>query len=120
MRNDTLVLGASLKPDRYANMAVKKLRAYDYGVKAFGLQERQIADVAITKKLELYDTIDTITLYLNPRHQKGYYEYILALKPRRVIFNPGTENRDLMELLQRHGIESEIVCTLVLLSTGQY
>ena len=62
----------------------------------------------------------TITLYLNSQRQKAYYDYILGLKPQRIIFNPGTENLELIKLAKEQGIEIEIACTLVMLSTGAY
>ena len=120
MSKTTLVLGTSLKPNRYSNMAVKKLRAANMEVKAFGLKSGIIDDVTIDSELIAYPDIDTITLYLNPKVQKDYYDYILSLNPRRVIFNPGTENMELLELLKAKGIFSEIACTLVLLSIDQY
>ena len=68
-----------------------------------------------------YKNIDTVTLYLNPKRQEEYYDYIISLQPRRVIFNPGTENMEFIKLLKNNQIESEIACTLVLLSTtSQY
>ena len=89
-------------------------------VVAIGLKEGTVAGVSIiTKKLH-FDDIDTITLYLNAQRQVAYYDYILSLKPRRVIFNPGTENPELVRLLQNNNIQYEESCTLVLLSTNQY
>jgi len=120
MSKKTLVLGASLKPIRYSNIAVNKLRNYAHEVVAFGLREGIIADVNIDTELKLYKDLDTVTLYLNPVRQKEYYDYIISLKPKRVIFNPGTENPELYDLLKANGIDFEIACTLVLLSTNQY
>jgi len=77
-------------------------------------------DVEIFDKKQFFENIDTVTLYLNPERQKEYYDYILALNPRRVIFNPGTENIELMSLLKENNINSEVACTLVLLSSNQY
>ena len=70
--------------------------------------------------LKLYKNIHTVTLYLNPKHQKAYYDYLIELKPQRVIFNPGTENPIFYKRLKEAGISYEIDCTLVLLSTNQY
>ena len=120
MGKSTLVLGTSLKPDRYSNMAVKRLRSNNIEVRAFGLRSGDIGDVQIDTQLLDYQGIDTVSLYLNPKVQNSYYKYILSLKPRRVIFNPGTENMELAELLRDNGIQSEIACTLVLLAIGQY
>lgn len=120
MKKVTLVLGASLKEDRYSNKAIKKLRSKNIPVFAFGLRTGMVEDVAIETEKIAFKDIDTITLYLNPKRQEEYYDYILNLKPKRVIFNPGTENFDFIELLRKNKIEAEIACTLVLLSINQY
>ncbi|BAO76728.1 hypothetical protein WPG_2498 [Winogradskyella sp. PG-2] len=114
------MLGASLKPERYSNIAINRLRKYNHSVKAFGLRGGEVNDVIIDTELIHYDAIDTVTLYLNPQRQKVYYDYIIALKPNRVIFNPGTENSELYKLLDEYNIEYEAACTLVLLATRQY
>ena len=116
----TLVVGASENPQRYAFLAVNSLKKHGYEVEAIGLRPGMVGGLPIqTGKPELHD-IDTVTLYIGPRNQPESYEYILSLKPRRVIFNPGTENAEFEELLNRNGIETEQACTLVLLNTGQY
>ena len=120
MKKKTLVMGASLKPERYSNIAINRLKNYNHDVKAFGLKAGVVNSVTIDTDLLPYDAIDTITLYLNPKRQKAYYDYIISLKPSRVIFNPGTENLDFYEVLNENDIEYEIACTLVLLSTAQY
>ena len=120
MKDYTLVMGASENVQRYSNMAVKKLLNYNHKVKAFGNREGEISGVKIDKELINYDNIDTITLYLNPTNQKPFYDYILGLSPRRVIFNPGTENSELQEKLKVAGIEYEEACTLVLFSINKY
>lgn len=120
MNKKTLVLGASLKPIRYSNMAVNKLVKYNHETVAFGMREGTVADVVIDTKLKLYTDLDTVTLYLNPKRQQEYYDYIVSLNPKRVIFNPGTENPEFYAILKAHNIAFEIACTLVLLSTDQY
>jgi hypothetical protein len=86
-----------------------------------GKEQGSIGGVKIETKPLVFKEVDTITLYINPLHQKGYYDYILkTIKPRRIIFNPGTENRELERMAQANGIEVEEACTLVMLSTGQY
>ena len=120
MNKTTLVIGASLKPERYSNIAIKRLRRYKYEVKAFGLKTGKVEDVSIDTELMPYNGIDTVTLYLNPQRQKNYYDYIIGLKPKRIIFNPGTENPEFYNILEQHNIDYEVACTLVLLSTGQY
>ncbi len=116
----TLVIGASENPNRYSNMAIKMLRKHDYPVKALGLREGKVLDVEIKKPGFEFKDIDTVTLYVGPQNQPAYYDYILNLKPRRVIFNPGTENLAFEKALTNAGIETEQACTLVLLSTGAY
>ena len=120
MNKTTLVLGASENTQRYSNKAIHKLSANKIKVFAIGAKEGTVLDVDIEKEKVLFKEVDTVTLYLNPTRQKEYYEYVLALHPRRVIFNPGTENVEFEDLLKENGIETEIACTLVLLSINQY
>jgi len=120
MTKKTLVIGASLKAERYSNIVIKRLVAKHHEVKAIGLRKGEIAGVKIdTSKLN-YTAIDTVTLYLNSTRQAEYYYYIISLNPKRVIFNPGTENMEFVTLLRKHKIEVEIACNLVLLATNQY
>ena len=93
---------------------------HDHEVVAIGLREGIVADVPIQKGQPNVAQIDTVTLYLNPRRQVEYYDYILGLKPKRIIFNPGTENMELIQLARKQGIETAIACTLVMLSVGNY
>ena len=120
MKNVTLVLGASTNPNRYSNIAIKRLVDKELPVAALGLRKGKVLNVIIDDEMQDYNSIDTVTLYLNPKRQEAYYEYIISLKPRRVIFNPGSENMDFVKLLQENNIEAEIACMLVLLSTNQY
>jgi predicted CoA-binding protein len=120
MNKRTLVIGASENPERYANKAVRRLNAAGHDVVAFGKSGNQIGNVRIERDWSDWKDIDTVTLYLNPQHQEDYYEKILALSPKRIIFNPGTENDDLAELAAEKGIETLEACTLVLLSVGAY
>lgn len=116
----TLVMGASLKPSRYSNIAINRLVLVGNEVVAFGLRKGEVAEVPIETELLKYKNIDTVTLYLNPKNQEKYYEYIIGLNPNRVIFNPGTENPDFYAMLRKNNIDYEVACTLVLLSIGQY
>ncbi len=116
----TLVIGASDKPSRYSFLAISRLRAKGHTVTAIGSRKSIVGDVAIDTEKSNINNIDTITLYLNPLRQKEYYDYILSLRPRRIIFNPGAENPELYSLAKENGIEPIEACTLVLLSTGQY
>lgn len=119
-KKKTLVLGASVNPARYSNLAIKKLSAYQHPVVAVGRRKGQIDGVEINAEPVATDDIDTVTLYLNPVNQKQYYNYIFSLNPRRIIFNPGAENDELSDLARQKGIQVQEACTLVLLSTRQY
>ena len=116
----TLVLGASDNPSRYSYLAVNRLRSHGHPVVAIGKKNVMVADVPIEKEKKDWKDVDTVTLYLNPTHQKQYYDYILSLKPKRIIFNPGAENDELADLAIKNGITPIEACTLVLLSTSQY
>ncbi|AUC82186.1 CoA-binding protein [Lacinutrix sp. Bg11-31] len=120
MNKKTLVIGASTKLQRYSNMAMRKLTNYSHETVAFGLREGVEHGVTLDTELKPYKNIDTVTLYLNPKRQEQYYEYIVSLNPKRVIFNPGTENPEFYTILKENDIEFEVACTLVLLSTNQY
>lgn len=119
-KNKTLVLGASENPMRYGNIAINRLLSYNQPVVAIGRRAGNVAGVDIMTDTPVMNDIDTVTLYLNPDNQKPFHDYILSLKPRRVIFNPGTENDDLEKKLIENNIKPVIACTLVMLSTGQY
>lgn len=116
----TLVIGASENPERYSNKAIKMLRAHKHEVVAIGLKTGEVEGVKIQTGKPTFDSLDTITLYLNPKRQEEYYDYIISLNPKRVIFNPGTENPEFEANLKKNGICCEEACTLVLLSTNQY
>ena len=116
----TLVLGASTKPDRYAFKAINMLVDKGHSVVAIGQNVGEVAGISIKTKNIPLKNIDTVTLYLNPIRQRDYYNYILETKPKRVVFNPGTENPEFYQLLKANGIEVEVACTLVLLATNQY
>ena len=116
----TVVLGASTNPERYSFLAVNKLANYGHSVVAVGIKKGSIQDIEIQNGTPDVADVDTVSLYLNPTNQKPYYDYIVSLKPRRIIFNPGTENEELADLALQNGIETIDACTLVMLSTGQY
>ncbi len=120
MKNKTLVLGASENPARYSNKAILTLLSKKHSVVAIGKKAGEVSGVEIQTEQVKSDDIDTVTLYLNPDHQVPYYDYILSLKPRRIIFNPGAENEDLERIAAIEGIDVLEACTLVMLGTGQY
>lgn len=119
-KKKTLVLGASDNPSRYSYLAIHRLRNHGHPVIAIGKKRTQVADVSVSNEKVTDTDVDTVTLYLNPAHQQQYYDYIISLKPKRIIFNPGAENEELYELAKKNGIHPIEACTLVLLSTGQY
>ncbi len=116
----TLVLGASDNPSRYSYLAIKKLRAYGHPVVAVGRKDTLVGDVTVHRDKPLFEDVDTITLYMSAQHQREFYDYILSLKPRRIIFNPGAENEELYDLAIAHKIYPQEACTLVMLSSAQY
>lgn len=116
MKRKVLVLGASMNTSRYSNIAVQRLYQHGFDVIAIGNREGRILNVPIITKPPIIKDIDTITLYLSPANQKKYYDYILNLNPHRIIFNPGTENKELEILLAEKDIEVLHECTLVMLS----
>ena len=116
----TVVLGASDNPARYSYLALKKLQAYHHPIVAIGKKKGKVGDVTIETDHIPVDAVDTVTLYLNPQNQREYYDYLMEIKPNRIIFNPGTENESLIKMAKENGIESVLGCTLVMLSTGMY
>ncbi|HEX5624941.1 MAG TPA: CoA-binding protein [Saprospiraceae bacterium] len=120
MNTSTIVLGASPNPARYAYLAVRSLKLHGHEAFPVGIKAGQIDDTAIATDRPALKGIDTISLYLNPDHQRDWYSYILSIHPRRIIFNPGTENEELEKMAAAHGIQTISACTLVMLSTGQY
>lgn len=116
----TLVIGASHKPERYSNMAMKMLREYNHEVEALGRRATSFDDWKIDEGKPQYDGVHTVTLYLSAANQKEYYDYIKSLKPQRVIFNPGAENQELARELDEEGVETLNACTLVMLRSRQF
>jgi predicted CoA-binding protein len=116
----TAVFGSSVKPMRFSFKAINKLRQNGHPVHALGLREGRVADVDIkTGKPELND-VHTVTMYLGPQNQPEYYDYIKSLKPKRVIFNPGTENSEFANMLKDDGIEVVEYCTLIMLDMDMF
>jgi predicted CoA-binding protein len=116
----TLVLGASTKPERYAYKAIAMLVEKGHSVLAIGQNAGEVAGIKIQTKAIPLKNIDTVTLYLNTARQRDYYNYIVEAAPKRVVFNPGTENPEFYQLLKLNNIKVEVACTLVLLTTNQY
>ncbi|WP_348823545.1 CoA-binding protein [Flavobacterium aestuarii] len=116
----TLIIGATTKPDRAAFKAIKLLVANGHSVIALGQNSGEVAGIKINTKAIPVTNIDTISLYINPSRQRDYYNYIVEAKPKRVLFNPGTENPELYQLLELNNIKFEAACTLVLLTLNKY
>ena len=116
----TVVLGASPNPTRYSYAAVQQLKGKGHEAVPVGIRTGEIEGIEILKDNPLVEAVDTITLYLNPTRQKPYYDYIFGLNPKRIIFNPGTENPELIQLAREKGIEPVVACTLVMLAVGSY
>jgi predicted CoA-binding protein len=122
MNKKTVVIGATPNQSRYAYLAANMLREYDHEVVPMGIKQGEVAgkEILDIRKKPAINGVDTVTLYIGPRHQPEWYNYILSLKPKRIIFNPGTENDEFEQLAETHGIETLEACTLVLLRSHQY
>lgn len=120
MSKDTVVIGASPNHDRYSYKATVSLQSHGYKVYPVGLREGKINSLDIITNKPKLENIDTVTLYVGPQNQPAWQEYILSLKPRRIIFNPGTENPAFEKVANSKGIECVEACTLVMLSIGNY
>jgi uncharacterized protein len=116
----TVVIGASENPDRYSNMATKRLLRYGHETFPVGLRKGKIDNLEIITNKEIFPNIDTVTLYVGPQNQKDWFDYIINLQPKRIIFNPGTENPELEKLANQHNIETVEGCTLVMLGADTY
>lgn len=116
----TLLLGATPDPRRYAYLAANRLVSHGHSIVNVGIKTGEVAGVKIEKPETIHTDIDTITLYVGPQNQPPLYDYIIKTKPKRIIFNPGTENSELRRMANENGIDTDYACTLVLLSVGQY
>ncbi len=116
----TLVLGASPNPIRFSHKAVKSLLRHNKKVVAVGFKKGEIVDEEILVGQPHIDNIHTVSIYMGSSRQEDYYDYILSLKPKRVIFNPGTVNPELMGKLKDAGIEPVSECMLVMLSEDEF
>lgn len=119
-KKKTLVFGATTNPSRYASLAAHRLVNAGHDIVNIGIKKGESAGVEIQRAGAVFPDIDTVTLYIGPQRQPEYYDYILQTQPKRIIFNPGTENPELENLAKQRGIEVVRACTLVLLSTKQY
>ncbi len=120
MNKKTLVIGASENPERYSYKAICALRKHNHDVVALAKKTGKVDGVKIETEFPVMQDIHTVTLYVGPQRQPEYYSEIIKLKPKRVVFNPGTENPEFVAMLEENGIKAEVACTLVLLSIGSY
>ncbi len=116
----TLILGATTNELRYAYKAAEKLNEHNHLIVPVGIKKGNVFGKEIINSKEIQLGIDTITMYIGPKNQEEWYDYILETQPKRVLFNPGTENLILQHKLQDEGIDFEEACTLVLLNLGEY
>lgn len=116
----TLVIGASTNPQRFSYLAIKSLVKHHFEVCAIGLKPGEVDGIPIMIDKPQFENIHTISLYLNADRQREYLDYFISLKPKRIIFNPGTENGELIKLGRANGIELVFDCTLVMLNNGSY
>lgn len=120
MSKRTLVVGASTNPARYSNMAIRSLLNHGHEVVALAKRSGEVDSVKIQTEFPENQNIHTVTMYVGPQNQVEYYNLIVDLNPVRVIFNPGTENYEFINLLKSNGIEPITGCTLVMLGSGRY
>jgi len=120
MDKPTVVVGASANPGRYSYKAVRMLQDHRHTVYGVSIKDGTINGLTIEKNKPLYQNIHTVTLYVGPQNQEYWIPYILELKPKRIIFNPGTENPEFFKQATNQGIECLEACTLVMLSIGAY
>lgn len=116
----TLIIGASTNPARYSYLAADRLKQHGHSFELVGRDRGEVFGEPIKPDMQGIDDIDTVTLYINPLIQEQYYDKIIELKPKRIIFNPGTENLEFENLAKENGIETIEACTLVMLGSGQY
>jgi uncharacterized protein len=122
MRKKTVIVGATDNRSRYAYLAANMLKEYDHEIVPLGIKSGSVAGheiLDIRKKPEIKD-VDTITLYIGPPRQPEWYDYFLSLNPKRIIFNPGTENPEFEKLAADRGVEVLEACTLVMLRSHQF
>lgn len=118
----TVIVGATPNTSRYAYMAAERLTEHEHEIVPVGIKKGQVfgKDILPIRELPEIADVHTITMYIGARHQQEYYEYLLALNPKRIIFNPGTENQEFMSMAEEKGIEVVPGCTLVMLGVGNY
>lgn len=118
----TVIIGATTNPERYAYIAAQRLSEAGIPFEPVGIKRGEVFGRPI---LDIYSRpavpdVDTVTLYIGPKHLEEHFDYILSLEPRRIIFNPGTEHEECMQRAREAGIEVVVACTLVMVGLGTY
>ena len=118
----TVIIGATTNPGRYAYLAARMLSEYNHEIVPVGIKDGAVFGKEILDILEKppVDDVHTVTMYIGPKKQPDYYQYILGMKPKRIIFNPGTENDEFIRLAEQQGVEALEGCTLVMLRSGEF
>ena len=120
MNKTTLILGATPNPTRYAYAAAERLVRHGHEIIPVGIKRGEVQGQDIINGRPHVENLDTVTLYIGAQHQPEYYDWLMELAPKRIIFNPGTENPELWRRAQEKGIETVSGCTLVMLAAGNY
>ena len=117
-----MIVGATPNRGRYAYLAAEMLTEYGNEIVPVGIKKGEIfgKEIMDIRSRPAVSDIDTLTLYIGPDHQPEWYDYLLSLKPKRIIFNPGTENKVFQQKAQEQGVEVLEACTLVMLRSNQY
>jgi predicted CoA-binding protein len=118
----TVIVGASNNSSRYAYLAAQMLNEYGHEIVLLGIKSGEVMGKTILNIREKPSVsgVDTITLYIGPARQPEWYDYLLGLKPKRIIFNPGAENEEFEKKAIAQGIEAIEACTLVMLRSHQF
>ena len=118
----TVIIGATTNPARYAHLAAEMLTEHGHEIVPVGIRHGEVFGKPILdiRQKPVIKEVNTVTLYIGPHRQPEWVDYILSLKPKRIIFNPGTENPEFEKKAKTSGIEIVEGCTLVMLSTGQF
>ncbi|MBL0745474.1 CoA-binding protein [Chryseolinea lacunae] len=122
MSKKTVIVGATPNPGRYAYLAASMLKEYNHEIVPLSIKTGTVFDTEILdlRQKPIIKDVDTITLYIGPQNQPQWYDYLLSLKPKRIIFNPGTENPEFEQRAEAEGVEAMEACTLVLLRSRQF
>ncbi len=122
MNKKTVIIGATTNPSRYAYFAAERLTKAGHDIVPVGIKKGEVfgAEILDIRQSPQLNDVDTVTMYIGPQHQAEYYDYLIGLEPKRIIFNPGTENAELVKKAEAAGIATEYACTLVMLGSGVY